>query len=140
MNSQETKCVLVVDENLPVGILANAAAILGITLGKHAPECVGEDIADASGHTHKGIVTIPVPILKGSREILRSLREKLYSADFSDLFVVDFSDVAQCCKTYEEYRHKAGVTQEADHTYLGLALYGDKKKINKLTGSIPLLR
>ncbi len=32
------------DENLPTGILANAAAILGITLGRKIPECVGEDV------------------------------------------------------------------------------------------------
>lgn len=44
MNQQEAKCVLVMDENLPTGILANAAAILGITLGRKIPECVGEDV------------------------------------------------------------------------------------------------
>ncbi|WP_306701349.1 DUF2000 family protein, partial [Streptobacillus moniliformis] len=32
---------MVIDENLPMGIISNTAAIMGITLGKHAPETVG---------------------------------------------------------------------------------------------------
>lgn len=34
MNLQSEKCVMVIDENLPPGIIANTAAIMGITLGK----------------------------------------------------------------------------------------------------------
>ena len=140
MVDQETKCVIIADEALPAGILANTTAILGITLGRQVPECVGQDVLDASGQAHKGIITIPVPILKSNKEILRTLREKLYTPDFSDLVVVDFSNVAQGCNNYDEYMHKAESTKEIDHTYLGLAIYGNKKKVNKLTGSMPLLR
>ncbi len=46
---------------------------------------------------HSGIMTIPIAILKGSRDGLKDLRELLYSPEFDDLVVVDFSDVAQCC-------------------------------------------
>ena len=140
ITEQDTKCVMIIDENLPLGILANTAAILGITLGKHAPELVGKDAADASGQRHLGIITIPVPILKGNKEILRELREKLYTSDYDDIIVADFSDVAQSCNIYSEYLQKASTISETKHTYLGLAIYGNKKKVNKLTGSIPLLR
>ena len=118
MNQQEAKCVLVMDENLPTGILANAAAILGITLGRKIPECVGEDVTDASGCIHKGIISIPVPVLKGNAGLIKTLREKLYSEDFRDLTVVDFSDVSQSCNTYDVYIQKAGTTREEDYTYL----------------------
>ena len=43
MNLQNEKCVIVVDEELPLGIIANTAVILGITLGKTMPEAVGPD-------------------------------------------------------------------------------------------------
>lgn len=33
MDLQNEKCVMVIDENLPLGIIANTAAIMGITLG-----------------------------------------------------------------------------------------------------------
>lgn len=36
MNVENEKCVIVVDENLPLGIIANTAAILGITMGMRA--------------------------------------------------------------------------------------------------------
>jgi hypothetical protein len=140
MSDTETKCVVIADEGLPCGILANTAAILGITLGKQVPECVGQDVMDSSGHRHAGIVSIPVPILKGNKELLRDLRGKLFEADNADLLVVDFSDVAQGCRIYSEYMQKASITAEGEHVYLGLAIYGSKKKINKLTGSLPLLR
>ena len=63
MDLQSEKCVMVMDEALPLGFLANTAAILGITLGKHIPESVGPAVADKSGHSHLGIIQIPVPIL-----------------------------------------------------------------------------
>lgn len=90
--------------------------------------------------SHLGIVTIPVPILKGNRENLRELREKLYTSYYDDMIVVDFSDVAQSCNIYSEYLQKASTISEADYTYFGLAICGNKKKVNKLTGSMPLLR
>lgn len=57
---------VVYDEQLPLGIIANTAAIMGITLGKAMPEVVGADVRDESGHTHLGIIEFPVPILRGS--------------------------------------------------------------------------
>ncbi len=140
MQKQDMKCVIVIDENLPLGILANTAAILGITLGKQIPELVGEDVTDASAKDHLGIISVPVPILKGNKEILRDLREKLYTSDFDDVIVADFSDVAQGCNIYSEYSQKVSTVLETEHTYLGLTLCGSKKKVNKLTGSMPLLR
>lgn len=34
MDLQNEKCVMVIDEQLPLGLIANTAAIMGITLGK----------------------------------------------------------------------------------------------------------
>ena len=140
MNGNVEKCVMIIDPELPTGVIANTTAILGMTLGKRLPEKVGKDVTDASEKTHLGIVNVPVPILKGSREILKKLRESLYSNEFCDLTVVDFSDVAQGCITYDEYISKAAEIPEKDHVYLGVAICGDRKKVNKFTGSMPLLR
>ena len=75
---------MVIDENLPMGIISNTAAIMGITLGKHAPETVGPDVIDKTGNSHLGIIDIPVPILKGNKEIIKDLRKKLYTLEFND--------------------------------------------------------
>lgn len=140
MDLQNEKCVMVIDENLPLGIIANTAAIMGITLGKQMPEVVGTDMYDGTGNGHLGIIEFPVPILKGNAHILKTIRERLYEPEFSDLTVVDFSDLAQGCKTYEEFAEKMKEVSEEELNYFGVAICGTKKKVNKLTGSIALLR
>lgn len=137
---ENVSCVVVVDEALPAGVQANTAAILGMTLGSRRPDVVGEDVRDASGTTHAGIVTVPVPVLRCDGAQLRALRSALRAPDFEDVLTVDFSDVARACRTYAEYRGNAAATPEEAHTYLGLALCGPRKKVKRLTGSLPLLR
>ncbi len=131
---------MVIDENLPLGLIANTAAIMGITLGKEMPDIVGTTVMDQSGNLHLGIIEFPVPILKGSPGTIKGIREKLYQVEYQDLSVVDFSDLAQSCKTYDEFIKKMAGVPESSLQYLGLAICGAKKKVNKLTGNIPLLR
>ena len=140
MNGNDIKCVMVIDEDLPLGIMTNTAAVMGVTLGKQFPHIVGSDVFDKTGHRHIGIIEFPIQILKGNSLFIKRLREKLYRSEFSELTVVDLSDVAQSCKTYDEFIGKVAGVSEADLNYFGLAICGSKKQVNKLTGSIPLLR
>lgn len=136
----ELKCVMVIDEELPMGIIANTAAILGVTMGKQMPETVGSNVIDKTGNVHLGIVNLPIPILKGQATLLKELREKLYQPEFEGMTVVDFSDVAQGCKVYDEFIDKIAEVQEKELRYFGIAICGTRKKVNKLTGNMPLLR
>lgn len=140
MERKNEKCVIVLDGSLPSGVAANTAAILGISLGKALPEMVGADVCDQANQTHPGIVEVPVPVLRGDAELLKTLRARLYGAEFSDVTVVDFSDLAQECHTYEEYEERMKGAGQGELRYLGLALCGRKKQVNRLTGSLPLLR
>ena len=140
MSEAEIKCVMVLDAEQEPGVRANTAAILGITLGRQYPDLVGPDATDASGSVHPGIITTPVPILKSDGEGLRQLRRRLEEEKFQGVWRADFSDVAQCCQTYPDYLAHAAQTGEDQHHYLGLVLCGEKKLVNKLTGSMPLLR
>ena len=139
MDHQNEKCVMVIDEELPTGIIANTAGIMGITLGKKLPETVGPDVSDRNGRSHLGIIAIPVPILKASKEKLKELRLKLYEPSFSELTVVDFSNVAQSCNDYDEFTSKAAQTDGDSFQYFGVGICGAKKLVNKLTGNLPLL-
>lgn len=73
---------VVYDEELPLGIIANTSAVMGITLGNAMPEVVGADVRDESGHTHLGIIEFPVPILRGSprasRRCVRSSTNRIF--------------------------------------------------------------
>ena len=140
MEVQNEKCVMILDENLPLGLIANTAAIMGITLGRQLPGIVGPDVCDQDGNQHLGIIEFPVPILKASPEALREIRQKLSGPDYQSLTVVDFSDLAQSCKTYTEFIDKMAHAPESTLEYFGVAICGAKKQVNKLTGSLPLLR
>lgn len=91
-----------------------------------------EKLYDRTGNEHLGIIEFPVPILKGNADIIKTIREKLYEPDFSDL--------AQGCKTYDEFIEKMKEVSEIDLNYFGIAICGTKKKVNELTGSMALLR
>ncbi|MCM1023228.1 MAG: DUF2000 domain-containing protein [Prevotella sp.] len=140
MDGNNLKCVIVADGSLPRGIVANTAAILGISLGKSFPEAVGRDVSDKSGTVHSGIIEFPVPVLNGSPEQLKVLRQKLCGEDFADVVSVDFSDLAQSCKTYGEFAERLSRTEESSLRYFGIGLCGSAKKINRLTGNLPLLK
>lgn len=103
MNAADKKCVMIIDSDLPMGIVANTSAILGVTLGEQVPYLVGENATDALNETHLGIVTVPITMLKGSKVGLRDLRQRLYAPEFKDLVVVDFIDAAQTSQVYNDY-------------------------------------
>lgn len=140
MDIAKEKCVVVIDEALPSGIAVNTGVILGMTMGKHMPEVIGRDVRDKDGNVHLGIISFPVPVLKGSQEILKDLGHKLNQPEFRELLVTDFSDLAQGCGIYSEFMEKMSKTPEEQLQYLGIALCGSKKMVNKLTGNLPLLR
>ena len=137
-NGTEKKCVMVVDTGLPVGLAVNAAAVLAVTLGRRIESIVGPDVADASGGLHIGLVDIPIPVLRAEAEVLGDVRSRAVATD--GLLVVGFTDAAQTSKTYEDYTERMAASAPEDLRYLGVALYGDKRLVNKLTGSLPLLR
>ncbi|MCG9771415.1 DUF2000 domain-containing protein [Pseudoalteromonas piscicida] len=135
----EKKVVLVIDENLPAGVIANTAAVLGVSLGKLQPELVGENLSDEVGSIRAGITTVALPILKGNDELLRELREKLKEFE-PELTVVDLIGATRTTKSYEEYASVLKSTPVSELDYQGIALAGEKKIINKFTGNLGLLR
>jgi hypothetical protein len=140
MEQIEQKCVAILDCELPVGVIANTSAFLGLTLGKLFPELIGHDVTDAAGNTHAGILTIPVTVLRSNKHGLKELRQKLYRPEHDDLSVVDFSNFSQSIHIYSDFADKVSAASESDQTYLGIAILGNKKKVSSLTGSMPLLR
>ena len=102
------------------------------------PEVVGADVYDRTGNEHLGNTRFPAPILKGNGEVIKTIRERLYEPEFSDLTVVDFSDLAQGCKTCDEFIEKMKDISETELNYLGIAICGPKKKVNKIKNSFLL--
>jgi len=134
----ESKNVIVVSDELPLGLAVNAASILSVTLGHRVDGLVGSDVKDANNIVHPGIICTPLPVLKtDSPDIARIIESALAE---EEIFCVAFSSLAQSCKTYDEYIQRMGETPTAAIEAVAVALVGPKKKVNKLIGSLPLLR
>ena len=134
------KCVLIIDNAQPTGIIANTASVLSITLGKEVDGIVSHDIYDKQGEKHMGITQMPIPILGTSRDRIKEIRKHLLSLDTTDLILVDFSNIAQQSKTYDNYESVMLTTDENEIEYVGIAICGDKKIVNKATGNLSLIR
>ena len=134
------KCVLIIDNTQPVGIIANTASVLSITLGRNINSIFGKHIYDKRGGEHLGITQMPIPILGTSSEKIKEIRQQLVSLDLENLMIVGFTNIAQKSKTYDHYEATMLTTDENDICYIGIAIYGDKKVINKATGNLSLIR
>lgn len=135
---QSTKVAIVVDAALPPGLAANTAAVLAMTLGRRVEALLGPDLKDGDGSVHPGITNAPIPILTAPAEKVKEIREK--AAADEELLLIDFTDRAQRSKTYDDYADLLREATSEQLTYLGVALHGPKKPVQRLTGSLPLLR
>ena len=127
--------MVVVDEALAPGPAANAAAVMALTLGTRVPAMVGEEFVDGAGERHPGLITTGLPVLRAAAEELPRLRAKALEAEVG---VIAFPAAGQTTTDYEAFR--AMVAETAAPDYLGLAFYGDRKTLRRLTGSLGLLR
>ena len=131
------RCVIVVDEDLPAGLAANAAAVLALTLGAREPGLVGADFVDADAGRHPGLIPIGLPVLRATRDDLVEIRR---SAAVDGVGVVDFPAFGQQTNDYDEFRGMVAATRAADLSYLGVALSGSARAVRRLTGRLALLR
>ena len=134
------KCVLVIDNAQPTGIVANIASVLSMTLGCRVSNIVSHDLYDKQGERHLGITQLPIPILGASQEKIKELRNYFHSLEIEDLVLVDFSTIAQQSRTYDEYEREMYSANEDDLHYVGIGICAEKKAINKATGSLSLIR
>jgi hypothetical protein len=137
-NSEPTKCVIVIANHLSLGLMVNTASVLAVSLGRQLDSMVGPDVLDFSGTAHAGLTSTPLPILTAKAPDIKELRDR--AEGMEDLTVIDFSDVAQEERNYGSYTERMSRTSSEDLSYLGIALYGPKKSVNRLTGNLPLLR
>lgn len=132
------KIVIILDKNLPAGLMANTSAALAMSCSGKIPGIVGPDIPDADTELHPGLLTIPIPVLSSTSEGLREI--KVSVKKFPGLNVIGFSDIAQKSKTYDSYAGRLLRTRSHELNYLGLCIFGSAESVKSLTGSLPLLK
>jgi hypothetical protein len=131
------RCVAIVDDALPTGKAANAAAVMALTMGARQSHLVGEPLVDAAGKHHPGLIPIGIPVLGAPAADLASLRDR---ANQAGLEVVDFPAQGQETNDYAEFRRLVRETAPDQVRYLGLMVYGERKKVSRIVGKYGLLR
>ena len=138
MMLQDTmKSVMIIAGDLPAGLAINTAAVLGVTMGNKLPYMIGEDLSDASGQQHAGLTWIPLPMLKATREEIQRIHAE---ARQEGLLVVGFSEPAQAARTYETYKSALETLPADAINYTGIAIYGDKAVVTRLTKKLGLYK
>ncbi len=133
------KCSIIVDGELAPGLLTNTVGVIAMALGKLAPDAMGGDGVDLDGHQHAGLAWMGVTILRGDQESIARIFAQVSAGD-SDLLVVDCPAVAQATRNYDEYLAMLAQQGSSELHLSGIGLYGNSKKIARLTGNLPLLR
>ena len=131
------RCVIVVDQDLPAGRSANAAAVIALTIGARHPFLVGDPLIDASGFNHPGLIPIGIPVLAAAQEVLPEIRRKGLSLGCD---VVDFPVEGQQTTNYQNFRGAVAAIEPDAIQYSGVALIGQKKEIGKIVGHLKLLK
>jgi hypothetical protein len=133
------KCAIVIDDALPTGLAMNAAAVLALSIGDaYGESALGPDVKDRDGQVHYAITEVPLPILKADTQALRGIVAKALAEP--DVFLVDFTSTAQAARNYGAYVEAMEATAAEEHVYVGVAVVGAKKAVQKLSGSLPLYR
>jgi hypothetical protein len=130
------RCVMLIDEALPKGKATNAAAVMALTMGQRQPHLVGAPLIDAAGNEHPGLIPIGIAVLGTPASDLPALRQKAMS---DDLEVVDFPVQGQQTTDYQQFRSMMAATDAGQVGYLGVMIYGDRKKVGRIVGKYKLL-
>ena len=131
------RCVIVVDNQLPAGRAANAAAVLALTVGHRHPALVGLPLVDASGVEHPGLIPIGIAVLAADQATLSGIRDKGAAAGCD---IVDFPVQGQQTTDYSAFRDAVAQVATADLQYVGVALIGARKPIGKIVANLGLLK
>src|SRR5258708_25391541 len=137
--TEDFKMVIILAEDLPVGLKANTAAVLSLTLGNKIEGLIGAELQDGDKNTHTSLTTVPLPILNCSSDKLKEIYTQSYQLK-DELLLIDITDAAQTTKNYTDYEEKLKNSSTEKLKLLGIALAGSKKLINNFTGNLALLR
>lgn len=124
------RCVMIMSSDVTGGQLANAIAVIALTVGQRHPYFVGAPLSDADGYDHPGLIPIGIPMLQCAQDNLKAIRASAIEKGFD---VVDFPKQGQQAKDYDEFTSMMKTASEGDIEYLGIAVIGKKNAVNRLT-------
>jgi len=135
----DSRLAIVVNPDLPPGLVANTVGAIGIGLGARLPWLGARPLTDADGRTIDDSSILPVPILAATPEVIQALVLKAMPRGDDSALVV-FPAFSRSLHDYREYEALLPAKHLADEAIDGVGLCGPAKWVKSLTGSLRLLR
>ncbi|ENN87403.1 hypothetical protein RHSP_27501 [Rhizobium freirei PRF 81] len=133
------RLAIVINPDLPLGLIANTAGAIAIGLGARFPALAARQLVDSEGRTVDISSNTPVPMLQADADTIRSLLLKALQQQ-SERAVVAFPAFARSLHDYREYETRFPDRDLAAEAIDGLGIAGPSKWVKSLTGSLKLLR
>ncbi|OGJ16057.1 MAG: hypothetical protein A2632_01790 [Candidatus Pacebacteria bacterium RIFCSPHIGHO2_01_FULL_46_16] len=130
------KSAIIINPDLPLGLLANSVACIASGLFTNGDNLVGDEIF-GKNITFIPITKIPILILKPGKNTLTELCIK---AQKLNLKYMAFTHEAQSTTQYEEYAKRVTGKDVNSVNLVGLGVVGEAKIVNSLVGNLAMLR
>jgi hypothetical protein len=134
-----TRIAIIVDPELPPGLLANTIATIGIGLGAAEPRFGNTILTDREGRKIHNSADRPVPILQASPDVIRRLSLSAIGGPETSR-VVAFPKFARSLHAFADYQLRFPDIDLAEEAIEGLGIAGPEKWVRSLTGNLRLLR
>ncbi len=133
------RLAIIVNPELPLGLLANTVGAIGIGLGARMSWLGNRPLTDADGRVIDDSSILPVPILQAGGEAIRALMLKAMPRG-DDCSLVVFPAFSRVLHDFREYEALLPERHLAEAAIDGIGLCGPAKWVKSLTGSLKLLR
>ncbi|RDD68531.1 DUF2000 family protein [Paracoccus versutus] len=125
------KPVIILAADLPLGLKANFAAVLGMSLG-----LLGGATPTGDGIALPGITTVPLPVLCAPPQDLPGLFAQAEALPLR----LAYMRAAFEARDYPDYTARIAAAPLADHAPQAILLAGPRKAVDRICGRLPLLR
>ena len=132
------KTVIAIASELPVGSAANVIGHLALSVGNRLDlSDMGQSpMADASGVMHMGISRYPVIVVTAKAARLRKLLSEARAVP--GIYIADFPEQMLSTGHDDELVQLLSQLPEVGLKYLGVALHGEARALQPLTGKFSL--
>lgn len=135
--SARLKWVVVVNDSVPVGRMANAVACIAASTGSAVAGLVARGGPDAAGYPHPGLPWAGCTVLAASGEVMARTRSAAASA--AGVLVVDMPASAQTHRIYDDYLAELAGTAPEDLDPCAISIVGPRNRVDKIIKRLPLL-
>ena len=131
------KWVVIVDETLPAGLMANAAVCVAAATGAQVAGLIARGGPDAEGSWRPGLPWAGCTVLGAGPAQLAEARATAAAGE--NILVVDMPAAAQTNRVYDEYLEELSTTPPEKLSIGAVSIIGPRNRVDKIVKRLSLL-